>query len=216
MVTRSAAIATIRRSDQVLQEPVSAEMLQNLYTMDSHPSPAPMPEDDSNINWLSEQDDCPTLLQDSFQPLDPAELLPPDIDKESLVEGSRILERAITTPLCKSRVVGDIWQLMDRLPLSKSHGIRKIFARALRDSILLIEPDDQERVTTYLQQIGTTWEERLRTNPKCILARVRRSIPDPETLYESLKWVFCIRRDNLRQRQEGHFFHHREPGMKHV
>ncbi|KAK9358172.1 hypothetical protein V1504DRAFT_436054 [Lipomyces starkeyi] len=120
-----AAIATILRSDQVPPEPVSAETLQNLYTMDSRTSSAPMPAGDSNISWLSEQDDCPTLLQDSFQPLDHAELLPSDIDKESLIEGSRILERATTTPLCKPRVVDDIWHVMDRLPLSKTHGIRK-------------------------------------------------------------------------------------------
>ncbi|KAK9357452.1 hypothetical protein V1504DRAFT_64736 [Lipomyces starkeyi] len=61
-----AAIATIRRSDQVPPEPVSAETLQNLYTMDSRTSSAPMPAGDSNISWLSEQDDCPTCCKTHF------------------------------------------------------------------------------------------------------------------------------------------------------
>ncbi|KAK9357571.1 hypothetical protein V1504DRAFT_471948 [Lipomyces starkeyi] len=145
-----AAIATIRRSDQVPPEPVSAETLQNLYTMDSRTSSAPMPAGDSNISWHSEQDDCPTLLQDSFQPLDHAELLPSDIDKESLIEEV------------------EYWNVLPRLHYA--HGIRKIFARALRDAILHVDADDQERLTTYLLQIGTAWEERLRTNPKWIWA----------------------------------------------
>ncbi|KAK9357935.1 hypothetical protein V1504DRAFT_462761 [Lipomyces starkeyi] len=56
--------------------------------------------------------------------------------------------------LSLSRVVGGIWHAMDWLPLSKIHGIHKIFARALRDAILIIYPDDEERITTHLLQTG--------------------------------------------------------------
>ncbi|KAK9344110.1 hypothetical protein V1522DRAFT_393781 [Lipomyces starkeyi] len=54
--------------------------------------------------------------------------------------------------LCKSRLVGDIWHVMDWLPLSKIHGIHKIFARVYETQFYF--PDDEDRIATYLLQTG--------------------------------------------------------------
>ncbi|ODQ75290.1 hypothetical protein LIPSTDRAFT_69509 [Lipomyces starkeyi NRRL Y-11557] len=55
------------------------------------------------------------------------------------------MEGSSLVPFGTSRVIGDIWHVMDRLPLMKSHGIRKVFARALRDAKLVINRDDRAK-----------------------------------------------------------------------
>ncbi|KAM6501786.1 hypothetical protein JOM56_001763 [Amanita muscaria] len=95
-----------------------------------------------------------------------------------------IIETAssMMSSVLRSRVLGDIWHLMDQFPISTSHALRAPFARALRDAIFLFDPEDKAAVEEFLQAQNSSWDETLLYHPDWLLQRVKRIVPSPEVL----------------------------------
>jgi hypothetical protein len=85
------------------------------------------------------------------------------------------------TPI-RSRVLGDVWHLMDQFKISLHHGLRRPFARALRDALLIPDASDKAAVSHVLDTLHTTYDLMVLTNAEWVWARVKRFIPEPEIL----------------------------------
>jgi len=91
-----------------------------------------------------------------------------------------------------TRVLKDAWHAFDLIYISKSHALRKLFARALRDAIFVVNKEDRALVEIYLKAKGSSWEEKLKYQPKWLWRRVRRTIPPPDELYKLLSAVIKL------------------------
>jgi hypothetical protein len=89
----------------------------------------------------------------------------------------------------RSRVLGDIWHLMDQFKISVHHGLRRPFGRALRDAFFIPNPDDKAEVGNVLSTRQTTYECMVLTKPEWVWSRVRRLVPPPEILLPHVKEV---------------------------
>lgn len=113
-------------------------------------------------------------------------------DRLSLEEGIAEIEKnpSAWPVLIRSRVLMDIWHAMARIKVSKDHGFRRAFARALRDAMLIPDLDDKKRIEAYLNSIGSSWDDVLQFNAKWLWKRCKRTIPPPELLYPLVKEVY--------------------------
>ncbi|TFY76543.1 hypothetical protein EWM64_g7467, partial [Hericium alpestre] len=87
-----------------------------------------------------------------------------------------------TPSIIRSRVLGDIWHLMDQFKISVNHGLRRPFAHALRDAIFIPDPEDKAAIEDVLQRRGTSFKAMFFSHPKWILRRMKCHVPEPETL----------------------------------
>lgn len=63
------------------------------------------------------------------------------------------------------------------------HGLRRPFARALRDALLIPDEEDKAAITPILEKRETTYDDMVLFHSSYVHRRVRRYIPPPETLY---------------------------------
>ncbi|KAI9249771.1 hypothetical protein BDA99DRAFT_217405 [Phascolomyces articulosus] len=89
------------------------------------------------------------------------------------------------------RILKDIFHLMDMIKVSKRHGLAKEFARRLRDAIFIVDPEDKDRIKTYLESNGLTWNYMMTKNPAWVLRRCKRYVPKPEELYAAVQNLFA-------------------------
>lgn len=82
----------------------------------------------------------------------------------------------------RSRVLGDIWHAMDQFPISVHHGMRRPFARALRDAIFMPDQSDFTAINAVLETRGTSFSSMMLTHSEWVLRRLRRHVPAPEKL----------------------------------
>jgi hypothetical protein len=82
----------------------------------------------------------------------------------------------------RSRVLGDIWHLMDQFKISIHHGLRRPFSRALRDAIFLPDPVDLAAVEEVLKKKNTCFCQMVLTNSDWVWQRIKRLVPPPEIL----------------------------------
>jgi hypothetical protein len=82
----------------------------------------------------------------------------------------------------RSRVLGDIWHLMHQFPISMAHGLRRPFARALRDAFFIYDPEDKANIEVFLATKGLSWSYMIVARSEWLLQRVRRVVPPPEQL----------------------------------
>ena len=84
----------------------------------------------------------------------------------------------------RSRVLGDIYHLMAQFKISVHHGMRRPFMRALRDALLLPDPDDQANVSRVLaaKPEPLTFAQKVKFNSDWVWQRVKRYAPAPEIL----------------------------------
>ena len=94
------------------------------------------------------------------------------------------------TMVLPSRVLNDIVHVMRQLTISSSHGLRRPFARALRDAFFDYDLEDKAMVTTFLEGKNLTFEKMLQEHPVWIKRRVKRFVPPPEELFERVHRVF--------------------------
>ena len=87
-----------------------------------------------------------------------------------------------TQTLVRTRILGDIWHLFHRFPISLQHGLCRPFARALSTAIFFTDPVDKCAVEEVLKKTNTSYEAKLLSKPKWVLARVRRYVPPAEIL----------------------------------
>jgi hypothetical protein len=90
----------------------------------------------------------------------------------------------------RSRVLGDIYHLMAMFKITVHHGLRRPFARDLRDALLLPDAADKAAVSNVLQKKMMTYELAVRCKSEWVWQRVRRYIPPPEILLPRVKLVF--------------------------
>ena len=81
-----------------------------------------------------------------------------------------------------TRVLKDAWHAFDLIYISKSHGLRKLLARAVRDAMFVVDKGDRALVEMHLKTEGSSWDEKLKYNPKWLWHRVQRTIPPPGKL----------------------------------
>jgi hypothetical protein len=102
-----------------------------------------------------------------------------DIQAQSLQHLPRLASP--DTPI-RSRILGDVWHLMDQFKISLHHGLRCPFARALRDALLIPDASDKAAVSRVLDTLHTSYGLMVLTNAEWVWAHVKRFIPEPEIL----------------------------------
>jgi hypothetical protein len=71
---------------------------------------------------------------------------------------------------------------MHQFPISQAHGLRRPFARALRNAFFEYDSEDKADLEAFFKSKGVTWEFMMRNFPTWVLQRVRRFVPPPEDL----------------------------------
>lgn len=89
----------------------------------------------------------------------------------------------------RSRVLGDIWHLMDQFKVSIHHGMRRPFSRALRDALFLPDPADKAAVEDVLRKRDVSWNTMVLSKSDWVWRRVRRFVPKPQVLFERVSEV---------------------------
>lgn len=92
----------------------------------------------------------------------------------------------------RSRVLGDIWHLMHQFKIPVHHGLRRPFARALRDAIFIPDPEDKSAVEKVLASKNVTWNQMVLWKSDWVWRRVKRFVPSPENLCRRVTEVFEV------------------------
>ncbi|CAO3654611.1 unnamed protein product [Mucor hiemalis] len=89
-----------------------------------------------------------------------------------------------------SRILRDVFHVLDLIKVKLSHGMAKDFIRRLRDAFLVFDPQDKAKVEQHLISIGSDWNSCLLSNSDFIMKRVKRHIPPPDKLLPVVKFLF--------------------------
>ncbi|KAG8968224.1 hypothetical protein FRC05_001605 [Tulasnella sp. 425] len=168
-------------------------------------TPAPPVGNEHGTSESSDSDALDTvgslMASEEFHPtLEPdAPALPTLLDPESAATGEAILKEVESLPWkteIRSRIAKDCFHVMNGIPISRLepysrvHALKRPFARALRDAILIPDQEDRHRLSIELAKIGMTFEHFVRTNPRSAWQHVKRIIPPPEQLLPAVQKVF--------------------------
>jgi len=119
-----------------------------------------------------------------------------DIDPESHALGTSELgciERPGSwSSTLRSHVLKDVFHVFNMLRISTSHGLRKEFARALRDTIFVPDQEDRMRISAWAATAKppTTFERLLSLRPKWLWQHCQRSVPPPNILFPLVENLF--------------------------
>jgi hypothetical protein len=95
------------------------------------------------------------------------------------------------SPTLHSRVLEDIFHVMNRLKLKKTHSLSREFMRRMRDAIFLLDKEDVAAVKKVLEsQMKLSWNKALRYKSDWLWKRIRRYVPPPEILTDRLTKLF--------------------------
>jgi hypothetical protein len=113
-------------------------------------------------------------------------LLSPDAEESLIVE------------LPKSRVIVDIFHVMDRLMknLNKKHPLYNDFIVSFRDSIFNLDDGDVKALSKYAEERCQTFDQLYLMRPDFVFKRLRRYIPRPEVLALKLRNLFEYYKEN--------------------
>lgn len=94
-------------------------------------------------------------------------------DPAAHTKAHQLLKKATTEAnsqdvLC-SRVLGDIWHLMNQFPIAQAHGLRRPFARALRAAFFKYDPEDLATLRAFFESKGVSFDYVLRSHPAWLL-----------------------------------------------
>ncbi|KAI7875757.1 uncharacterized protein EV154DRAFT_606811 [Mucor mucedo] len=89
-----------------------------------------------------------------------------------------------------TRVVKDIFHLMDMIKPYKRHTLYKEFVRRFSGSLFIMDEEDQDIVKKALETNGLSWDNKLKYDRTWILKRVRRKVPSPDKLLPTLMSLF--------------------------
>lgn len=95
-------------------------------------------------------------------------------------------------PTRPTRVIQDIWHLMDRIPVPRRHGALRLFAKMFRDALFVVDEGDKARVAIVLEKQGSTWDKAINSKPRWIWKRVRRYVPQPQILRPLVEKIFTL------------------------
>lgn len=93
-------------------------------------------------------------------------------------------------PKCVTRVLGDIFHLMDRVKVPMHHDAKAAFFRALRAAFFLMDEEDLKRVKDVCEKKGWKMSDMLAFKFSYIALRVKRTVPSRRMLYWRVKLVF--------------------------
>lgn len=93
-------------------------------------------------------------------------------------------------PVRRSGVLGDIFHVEHQFKIPIHHGLRKPFLRALRDALLLPDPDDKAAVEAVVAKRDLTFDQVVLLSPKWTWKRVRRLAPAPHVMHARVSAVF--------------------------
>jgi hypothetical protein len=108
-------------------------------------------------------------------------------DPDAEIALSRVMEpyenmSLVPDNVTRTRVIFDNWHCHNLFPVSRQHGVRRPFVRALSMAFFLPMSEDRLAVEQVLKKLGTSYDAQLLSRPRWIHARVRRVIPPPEVL----------------------------------
>lgn len=108
-------------------------------------------------------------------------------DTLSAARAEAIHSQLVAQPLdgssiIRSRVLGDIWHLMDQFYIAVHHGLRRPFARALRDAFFIPDAEDKAILEAFLLSKDVTWDSMVLYHSHWLWERVRRFVPAPDEL----------------------------------
>ncbi|KAI8635765.1 hypothetical protein BD408DRAFT_149579 [Parasitella parasitica] len=95
-----------------------------------------------------------------------------------------------------TRVLKDVFHLMDMIPINLNHGMSKEFSRKFRDALFVNNIDDEEMIRNYLNGLPdgdpnkTTFDQLIKKRPGWALKRIRRYVPKPEELVPTVEALF--------------------------
>ncbi|KAF8328650.1 hypothetical protein F5887DRAFT_897466 [Amanita rubescens] len=118
-----------------------------------------------------------------------AALLAENLTAQSIGSSESLLTLYEDTEI-RSRVLGDIWHLMNQFKIPLSHGLRRPFARALRDALFVPDPVDKAAIEAVLQERNVTWDQMVLWKPEWVWKRVKRFVPCAGVLYPRVAQVF--------------------------
>ncbi|KAG2192557.1 hypothetical protein INT47_012781 [Mucor saturninus] len=90
-----------------------------------------------------------------------------------------------------SRVIKDVFHLMDLIKTPSNHGLQVEFSRRFRDVLLVLDAEDKTKVEKVLKEnMGTTSDEKMKYDSDWIWKRVKRRVREPCSLFTQLKTLF--------------------------
>jgi hypothetical protein len=97
-------------------------------------------------------------------------------------------------PLCGPRlhtkVLKDIFHLMDIIHVPQDHGLKNEFTRRLRDALFVPDGEDRLLVSRFLESQDMRWEDKFESDPDWILRRTKRVIPPDNELVPVVERLF--------------------------
>lgn len=89
-----------------------------------------------------------------------------------------------------TRVIKDIFHLMDIIKPYKRHGLYEEFTRRFSDSLFTIDENDERKVKDALERNGESWATKMKYDRNWIWKRVKRNVASPNILLPTLKALF--------------------------
>ncbi|KAJ7689206.1 hypothetical protein B0H17DRAFT_1135244 [Mycena rosella] len=91
-----------------------------------------------------------------------------------------------------SRILADVFHEIDKVcrTISRKHTLRRHFARAFSDTMLVSDLGDKTAVEAVLAAKGLTWDQTRGKSPAWFWRRVRRYIPQKDVLHHILSEFF--------------------------
>jgi hypothetical protein len=89
-----------------------------------------------------------------------------------------------------SRILKDIFHLMDMIRPYKRHGLYKEFTQRFSDSLFIMDEEDKKAVEEVLIKNGESWELKMKYDRSWVLKRVKRKVAPPQVLLPLLKALF--------------------------
>lgn len=107
-----------------------------------------------------------------------------ETDPHGLLQAQSLAEISVTMDPSevRARILGDIFHLMHQFKITVHHGLRRPFARALRDAIFLPDPEDKVAVEAVLVKKNISFEQKVLYKSDWVWQRVKRLVPPPEIL----------------------------------
>jgi hypothetical protein len=150
-------------------------------------------EEDEEDDVLGEQEEAepPAFEQEENEPhiLQDA----PGTSTDFLAD---VLPPDLNAPTLPSRCLSDALHAMLRINPKAGHSMKPIFLARVRDTMFVPDEDDKARVLDFLSAEAEPldWNTAMQVRADWVLKRVRRQVPAPAILYESLKKLFkCVR-----------------------
>ena len=88
-----------------------------------------------------------------------------------------------------TRVLGDLFHIMDRVKVPMHHDFKAAYFAALRSAFFIMDAGDVERVKKVIEESGRSWSKTMVFNFRYIAQRVRRTVPIPSVLHRRVRAV---------------------------